>query len=107
MDNQSANSRKNTNLGIVISEGETVVQEVKKHPIGATFSLIAGAILSLIIIIATFTGYGFARGSSNGNSLAALILVAGIFVSAGIVVATFVNIYFSYLPHTLHSYHVS
>lgn len=93
MDNQSANSRKNTNLGIVISEGETVVQEVKKHPIGATFALIAGAMLSMIILIATFTGYGFAHGSSNGNTLGLLILIAGIFVSAGIVIVTFVNIY--------------
>lgn len=95
MDNQSPNTNKNTNLGIVISTGESVVQEVKKHPIGATFSLIAGLALSIVCLIASIAGYGLTQtsGIANGDTFGVLIIIGGLIATVGIIIATFVNIY--------------
>lgn len=93
------NNRKNSNLGIVLSQGEDVVQEIKKHPVGITFNLLIGASIIVVILAVSAIAYGFLRsadsnvGNTNTNAYGLLILLISIVLSAGVLIATLINIY--------------
>ena len=95
MDNSPNNSKKNNSLGIVLSEGETVVQDLKKHPIGVAISLIVGALLIVTILGITFFIFSLMQssGKTNSGAYGSLVVFAGVIIAIGIAVATAVNAY--------------
>lgn len=95
MDNSPNNSKKNNSFGIVLSEGETVVQDLKKHPIGVAISLIVGALLIVTILGITFFIFSLMQssGKTNSGAYGSLVVFAGVIISIGIAVATAVNAY--------------
>ena len=95
MDNSPNNSKKNNSLGIVLSEGETVVQDLKKHPIGVAISLIVGALLIVTILGITFFIFSLMQssGKTNSGAYGSLVVFAGVIIAIGIAVATAVNVY--------------
>ena len=95
MDNSPNNSKKNNSFGIVLSEGETVVQDLKKHPIGVAISLIVGALLIVTILGITFFIFSLMQssGKTNSGAYGSLVVFAGVIIAIGIAVATAVNAY--------------
>ena len=95
MDNSPNNSKKNNSFGIVLSEGETVVQDLKKHPIGVAISLIVGALLIVTILGITFFIFSLMQssGKTNSGAYGSLVVFAGVIIAIGIAVVTAVNVY--------------
>jgi len=93
------NNHKNSNLGIILSQGEDVVQEIKKHPIGITFNSLIGVSIIVSILVASAIGHSFLRsstssvGDTNVNAYGPLIIFISIVISIGVLIATLVNIY--------------
>lgn len=97
MDNSKNSSSK---LGIVLAKGETVVEELKKHPIGITYSMLTGFALIVAVLVGSVLFYSYLGspaqsevigGAASGYSL--LVIFIGLLTCLGIVVAVAINIY--------------
>lgn len=95
MEQNKQQSRKNANLGIVLTSGESVILEARKHPVGAVFILLAGVLITISTIVISLLVYSFMRSGSDTNliSLAPFILIVALVVSALVMIASMVNAY--------------
>lgn len=91
---EQASKSHNTELGVALLEGEEVVMEVSKHPIGAYISLFTGLGVSVAILAITviFTLYLSSSNSTSGL-YSSLVLVLGIVLSVASLLATLVYVY--------------
>lgn len=87
--------KKNTNLGIVITSGESVVSEIKKHPVGAMFIFIAGLLISFSVIGASILIFSFLKTNTEDsiNKLAPLSIAVGLIVAFIVLAVSLVNVY--------------
>jgi uncharacterized membrane protein YdbT with pleckstrin-like domain len=88
-------NNRNANLGIVLTSGESVILEAKKHPVGAIFILLAGVSISLSITIISLLVYGFMRSGSGSDliNFAPIILIVAMIISLLVLIASIVNAY--------------
>lgn len=88
-------NNRNANLGIVLTSGESVILEVRKHPVGAIFILFAGVSISFSTIIISLLVYSFMRSGSDSNLIefAPIILIIAVVISLLVMIASVVNAY--------------
>lgn len=93
MDNTD-NHKKNSNLGIVMSQGEAVVKEVNKHPIGALLAMIVGLAVAMSVILTGIILFGIFKPTTEPSaSYASILVFIGGILAFMIMVATLINIY--------------
>lgn len=92
---QNINSNKNKHHGIEMTNGESIVLEIKKHPVGALFILLTGFVISLSTFLVSIFIFSFLRSSSDDslNNYAAFSIVIGIVIALIVMVISLINMY--------------
>lgn len=95
MNNITNQNNKNTDLGIVLTDGETVILEIKKHSVGALFIALIGLSIGVAAVVAGVLMFSFMRLSNDSNisNLAPLSIVVGFVVAFLVLGVSLVNVY--------------
>jgi uncharacterized membrane protein YdbT with pleckstrin-like domain len=88
------NNKYANELGVALLDGEEVVKDVYKHPIGAFISLFTGIGVSLAVLTITIVMALFMNSSSDFRGpYSGIVLVIGILLSVLALIATLIYVY--------------